>query len=146
MSALTLFIMLFIFRNSLQDAQQSSLESDFVLRIVKGILEFFRIDYTAWDLGFGIRKIAHFTEFFVFGVSLYMTLYTYKVKNLLRCIIVPVSGLLVAITDEFIQRFSAGRASMFSDVLIDLTGVVFAVLIFGLIFYFVNRKKDIKDE
>jgi hypothetical protein len=48
----------------------------------------------------------------------------------------------IAILDEFIQRFSPGRSSQFSDVVIDTIGVVIGILLVKLV-YKIGQKKSI---
>ena len=48
----------------------------------------------------------------------------------------------IAILDEFIQRFSPGRSSQFSDVVIDTIGVVIGIFLVKLV-YSIGQKKSI---
>ncbi len=109
-------------------ADVSSGESNFVLDKVN---LFMGKMGTAWQLTpFIIRKAAHFTEFFILGALLSKTLRTVFRNWPLPFDSCAISmGLLVAICDEFIQYFTPGRASLISDVMIDFSGVVSAVVI-----------------
>ncbi len=74
-----------------------------------------------------VRKAAHFTEFFLLGGALYALCREYGRKQsfwiALGC------GIGYAMTDEFHQLFSAGRAASWKDVGIDSAGVLCGVLL-----------------
>lgn len=144
-SVLTLLVIAFIFYNSLKNADESSKDSGFVLMVLKSILDYLHIDYTAFaDMSFIIRKLAHFTEFFMLGASAYFMLFAYGLDKLKRSLISPGIVLLTAISDELIQLTSPGRAGQIRDVIIDFSGGLTAVLILSLIFYIIDRKRQKK--
>lgn len=140
---MTVLWILFIFSRSLQPAEQSSAES-------AGVWELFNRWYHA--LGFQgeisvflIRKLAHFTEFFLLGTSLYWTTWAYVpqvgghiTKPLLACVLVP-------LCDETIQLFSPGRSSEVRDVWIDVAGAVTGLLLFWGIVSLQKHRKRKKD-
>lgn len=124
---LVLLCVTFIFSNSAMNAQTSSKESGFVFNLLYNFLSLFtkhpKLTHNM------VRKLAHFTEFALLGLSLnlfFMLDKLPKVKALL-------TGFLIACADETIQLFSSGRASQFTDVLIDTSGVLAATLVFLLI-------------
>ena len=89
-----------------------------------------------------LRKIAHFSEYAVFGFlsAMYMACSTEKLfshKNLghLLCI-----GFFVGFIDETIHIFS-GRGPMISDVWIDFAGFAAGSVITLLIIYSVRKNK-----
>lgn len=89
-----------------------------------------------------LRKIAHFSEYAVFGflAAMYMACKTDKLfshKNLghLLCV-----GLFVGFVDETIQIFS-GRGPLISDVWLDFAGFTAGSVITLLIIYFVRKSK-----
>ena len=61
-----------------------------------------------------VRKLAHFTEFFVLGLELAVLFCSFSSKPILF-------SLLVALTDETIQLFT-GRGSQVKDVWLDFFG------------------------
>ena len=78
-----------------------------------------------------LRKIAHFAEFAVLGVLATGTFYRAKHFLLLK----PLScSLMIALSDETIQLFSAGRAGLIKDVWLDFCGAVCGTLLMWLIF------------
>ena len=62
---LALFCTLFIFSNSLKNAEASRADSDVIVRIVEKIANKINPD-NDWDLNYIVRKGAHLFEFFVF--------------------------------------------------------------------------------
>lgn len=120
----------FIFSNSLQNADDSSERSGRILGILQqmipGITEHF------------IRKAAHFTEFAILGVigaccmRSWMQILMGKPALWLSAVAAAFDGLLVALTDETIQLFIEGRSGQITDVWIDFfgccAGIVVAVI------------------
>ena len=125
--ALILFSLFFIFYQSILPPEKSTEESE----TVGGILEeIFPPDTEAGKFVLtNIRKIAHFTEFFVLGVwtSLYGVFF---IKRRTVCALSFPMALFVAFLDETIQIFS-GRGPMIFDVWIDF----FGFLTSGVIIY-----------
>ena len=127
--ACTVLWLLVIWGHSMMPASVSSDESNFVLDALNTFLG--RIGLLWQFTSFAVRKAGHFTEFFILGGLLSKTLRTVFRKWPLPFETCAVAiGLLAAICDETIQHFTPGRAMLISDVMIDLSGVVVAVLIF----------------
>jgi VanZ family protein len=79
-----------------------------------------------------LRKVSHFFEYFLLAILLSFTarVYSYKYKS---CIIyILFIALLVANLDELYQSF-VGRTSMVADCLIDLSGGIFGIVVYGII-------------
>ena len=75
-----------------------------------------------------VRKLAHFTIYFILGV---LVSYLLNVGNRKRKKIIFVAGiccLLFAISDETLQLFIYGRGAQVTDVLIDITGASLGIL------------------
>lgn len=81
--------------------------------------------------GFLIRKLAHFTEYFILGILMFFTFREYGVKSLWIPLIICI---LYASLDEIHQLFVDGRSGNIKDVLIDSSGSSLAILLF----YFFN--------
>ena len=84
-----------------------------------------------------IRKLAHFTEFFILGILVLImiketNLNYYYTFTILFC-------LFVAILDETHQLFIDGRAGNIKDVLIDTSGSIIYIII-NKIFYLIRKK------
>lgn len=77
-----------------------------------------------------VRIFAHFCEYTVLGMLLTAVLRAFGIKNG----VVPwLVGAAYAVTDEWHQAYSPGRASDPMDVLIDAAGVLCGVLIYHII-------------
>lgn len=81
---------------------------------------------------FMVRKMAHFTLYFVLGILIYTTLASYGIpKN--KLIYSIILCFIFSLLDEFHQLFSYGRTSRMFDVFIDTSGsIVSSMLIFML--------------
>lgn len=90
-----------------------------------------------------LRKVAHASIYFVLGILLIVFLkFCHVRKYYLYSLII---SFLYACTDEFHQKFVAGRTASISDVLIDTTGCIVGLLLFYLIDK-IFRKKELKEE
>ena len=95
-------------------------------------------------LVFPVRKLAHFTLYFILGILVYNTIRLYSINNkeiwfisILFCIIYDCS-------DEIHQLFIPGRSGELQDVLIDALGSLLGALIVSKI---INRKqKNLNDK
>ncbi len=133
-------IVLFIWINSCRPPAQSGAQSGAVFGSIQKIL----------DAIFGkgkvvvdhllIRKLAHLFEFFVLGIALCAV---FTVSGALTVKYTPVAflfGVTVAFIDEGIQALS-GRVSLIQDVLIDVCGVVAAIIAYLAIYLFIKAVK-----
>ena len=141
--ALILLTLAFIFYQSILPPDESTETSD----AVGGFLEeIFPPDTEAGEFVLtNVRKIAHFTEFFILGVwtAFYAVFFIKRYKAYLFSL--P-TALLVALADETIQIFS-GRGPMIFDVWIDFFGFASsAVIIYTVscIARFICAKKQTK--
>ena len=74
-----------------------------------------------------VRKIAHFSEFFILGALMFVFFATFAgLSAKFRFLITAGAGVLYALSDEIHQFFVSGRACRAYDILIDTAGVVFA--------------------
>lgn len=76
-----------------------------------------------------IRKLAHFSEYAVMGILVYMMWRPWKPsdKRLYRLIVLWV--FLSAAGDEFHQYFVPGRYASFADVCLDTSGGIFGIVL-----------------
>ena len=119
---LTFLLMLFIFWQSALPAEASKQESGL---IVSRLAQWLQADEDL--ISFVVRKGAHFTEYLLLGVSLFLT-----VQDLWKraSFWIPWAvGTLYAVTDEVHQYFVPGRSCELRDVLIDACGVLAGVAI-----------------
>lgn len=132
--ALTL---IFIYAQSMKPEEVSKADSDKVSEIVGEIIP--PTTKPGAYLQNNIRKVAHFTEFFLLGteIGIYIVLFMRKYKTVLLSY--PL-GLILAFFDESIQILS-DRGPMISDVWVDLFGfstaitLVYAVLFTAMLLY-----------
>ena len=123
----------FIFSNSMQIADVSSLASGRVLALLRRVFTRLGMPGIARHLTDHIvRKLAHFCEYMLEGFLLTLCLRVYT-RRLLGHVSWPVlGGLLTALTDETIQLFSEGRSGQITDVWLDFSGVLTGILV-GLV-------------
>lgn len=77
-----------------------------------------------------VRIFAHFSEYTVLGMLLTAVLRAFGIKNGFMPWLV---GVVYAVTDEWHQAYSPGRASDPMDVLIDAAGVLCGVVIYHVV-------------
>lgn len=124
-----------IYRFSAATAAESTVQSDSVVsRVIKAATVLFGIsaDSTAlWNTEFVVRKLAHFTIFFILGFLLTMLSQTDKRVSLRKCAArALLCGLFGAAFDEWHQCFVPGRSAEVRDVCIDFLGVLTGCTVF----------------
>lgn len=77
-----------------------------------------------WD--HPVRKLAHFMEYFILGILIFITLKSYNINNIYIMILIC---FLYAFSDEVHQLFVLGRDGNFKDVLIDTFGSSCSILL-----------------
>ena len=135
--AITLIWIVVIFSFSLQNGDESGkLSGGIVAWLVEVV---FPEDFAHVELvHFLVRKAAHFTEYFILGVLISLTVREAKwSRPLLKAWAL---GTCVACCDETIQLFSDGRAGQVTDVMLDSSGVLTGCVILVLWLLFWNRK------
>jgi len=125
---ISILITLFIWMNSLLPADVSSAQCGFIVGIADDLLSCVGIHLDVDTLHIIIRKLAHFFEFFILGISLSI----YMIKEEKKIYHVIWIGLMIAIIDETIQLFIDGRGSSILDVGIDLIGIISGLFIIKL--------------
>ena len=118
----------FIFSNSLQDANTSGAQSDKVVEGVQNIVNTIVPSNPPTVTSKFVRKSAHFSEFMLLGFLAVLTYLSYT-NNRKVVWVIPVFGLVIAIIDEVLQLFIDGRVGAVLDVLIDFSGVIFGILV-----------------
>lgn len=138
LTLLSIVWIIIIFSFSLQSGEESGALSGGIVAWIVGL--FFPEDFTHIELvHFLVRKAAHFTEYFILGVLLSLTIRETKWN---RVLFAPwVLGTLVASCDETIQLFSDGRAGQVTDVMLDSSGVFTGCMILTLIVLYLDRKR-----
>lgn len=96
-------------------------------------------NYIVNKLNHPVRKIAHYSIYFVLGIFVYNVIYCMKLKY--ASIITLGICFLYASFDEMHQLFVNGRTGQFRDVLIDTLGALTAIIILNL--YYKKNKTEI---
>lgn len=119
--ALDVALIVFILTRSLKPAEASDEESGGWLALLQNVLPSLTMH--------AVRKLAHFTEFFLLGGLLALTCRLRRGPAL--WLPLGVSA-LVACADETIQRFVPGRSGALKDVALDCAGALTAMLLVWL--------------
>lgn len=136
-------IVFFIWDNSMQNGGSSDGFSIFFAEAFAPIVNKLGFHGSIWTMNRIVRKLAHLTEFTILGSVLYTILRRYiTYGTVIKTIGV---GMLIASLDEFIQRFSPGRSSQFSDILIDTVGIFIGILVVRLVYYIRYKRSTFKN-
>jgi len=125
LATISLIIWLFvIFFFSNQEGTSSSGTSNIIVDFIMAVFNLSKNNLET--VAFIVRKLAHFTEYFVLGL-LTINAFKYYIKDkLLMYSIIFV--LIYAVSDEIHQAFIPGRASMIMDTLIDSLGGLVGII------------------
>lgn len=136
-------IVIFAFSNQ-PSVRSSSLSDGFISKTIVKVYEVFNGDIESEKkeeiiskYSYHIRKLAHFTIYFILGILVYIYLCGY-IQNKSIIIYSLLICFVYACTDEFHQYFVDGRYCSFIDVLIDSIGSVLAILLLNI--KFLKRK------
>ena len=136
-------IVFFIWDNSMQNGGSSDGFSLLFAETLTPIVNKLGFHGNIWILNRIVRKLAHLTEFTILGSLLYTILRRYiKYGTVIKTIGL---GMLIACLDEFIQLFSPGRSSQFSDILIDTVGIFIGILVVKLVYYIRYKSSTFKN-
>ena len=113
--------MIFIFIMSSFNSTESSNQSNFIVNIIANIFNINNISI----LSLIVRKLAHFTEYFILGLLVYNLIYSNQKKAYFAIIIC----VLYAISDEIHQLFVPGRSCQVLDVIIDSSGSLLGIIL-----------------
>ena len=118
------------------DANNSSNQSNFIVDIVVNILKIDNIEL----LSLIIRKLAHFTEYFILYILLYNVIKHYVHTK--KIIFYSIMGVIIyAVSDELHQYFVPERSSTIKDVFIDTCGGIAASIVNNLFYKVKNMIK-----
>lgn len=132
-----------IFSNSLANGEESTQQSTDVKEVIDTALT--AVSGKDVDVPLlTIRKLAHFTEYFMLGICLYLAFYFFKTRKIF--ILIPCAVcLIVPIIDENIQLTSDGRTFAVTDMLIDMggaaCGMAITLGICALILHIIKSRK-----
>ena len=131
-----------IFAQSAKNGEKSSDDTNKVIEIIENVVE--KIDPDVEVSSHIVRKLAHFCEYLVLGVSVAALVATVGG----RWLYIGAWGYAVSVAfcDEFaVQRFSEGRAPQLTDVLIDSAGAFLGVLAIAVLTYIIMKRKSEAD-
>ena len=147
-TALTVTVMMLIFRFSMEDAEQSDQRSGFVSQAV------IRMVYPDYDrktpeeqqvcydnIQHLVRKTAHFLEYAVLGLLIRLCIESWFGSRKGMMGAAWAAGTVYAGTDELHQLLIDGRSGQWSDVLLDSSGVITGVLVACVILRVSRRKQ-----
>lgn len=86
-----------------------------------------------------VRKLAHFSEYFLLAVSIAVPLYVYGIRGIWLVLTAGILCVGFAALDEFHQYFVQGRGCSARDVLIDSCGSLIGILFVRILGY-IGRK------
>jgi VanZ family protein len=140
LTVLIILTLALIWGHSLLGREASSEESGFVMELLEPVLEMVVGEGNVTE--FLVRKLAHFTEFFVLGLEL-LTFFAYRKPLFPQAFLLALThGFFAAFLDETIQIFS-GRGPMIQDVWLDVCGfAVGASLMLGIMVWRKHRKNN----
>ena len=127
--------LILIYLLSAETGDQSGSLSDGILLSIAKLLKISDTKAFVDTFGFFIRKLAHFSEYFILYI---LTYECFKEYNCPKLIVVSVLFcVLYASFDEFHQLFVSGRSGEIGDVLIDSSGG----FIGSYLYYLFRRKR-----
>jgi len=88
---------------------------------------------------FYVRKLAHFSEYFLLALTIAFPLYVYGIRGIWLVITGGILCVGFASLDELHQYFVSGRSCSVRDVMIDSSGSLIGIL-FVRIFGYIGRK------
>lgn len=132
---LVILWMILIFTMSSFNSTESSNQSNFIVDIITNIFNITNINL----LSLIIRKLAHFTEYFILGILIYNLIHSYNKKICIAIIIC----VLYAISDEIHQLFVPGRSCQLLDILIDTMGSIVGIYLLYFIKKLQTNKLDL---
>ena len=147
---LTLCTMAMIFYFSSENGKESGAASEgvtaFLVRLFSGKEMSELSEKALATISLVIRKLAHFSEFFLLGVFSGGFIRSYKMKKWLHFALPSAFCLAYAAFDGCHQLFVSGRSGSVRDVMIDFSGSLAAGLALMLIAHIIKKKNTSKAE
>lgn len=107
----------------------SSAQSGFALRLIQKADEMTGLS-PALVTEHMVRKLAHFCEYALLGLLMAATVRIWRGQIKSDFFMVLFFGLLVPVSDEFLQLFVAGRTGLVQDVLLDFSGFIAGMVLY----------------
>lgn len=122
--------MIIIFAFSNRNALQSLSDSNFIVDMIIGFLEkIFDKNININNIGYIVRKCAHFFEYFILGILVILYLNTFNIDAKKQLWISILLCIFYCLTDEFHQLFVPGRSGNLIDATIDTIGSIIGIFI-----------------
>lgn len=137
---LTAAVLAVIFGFSAQPASESNGVSKALAKLLAERIPWLMTKITMRQLNHLLRKLAHFTLYFLLGCGLTGILRASR-NGALILLAVPL-GTLCAALDEWHQAFVPGRGPGLHDVALDTCGVVTAVALISLFLFLLENRKQ----
>lgn len=125
-------IAVMIFNFSAATSEESTEESNVITKAFVEITKIQIDDAALSAIDNVIREIAHFTEYFILGVTSCLALSSFPIAIKVRNIGLIIFCMFYAISDEIHQYFVPGRSCQLQDILVDTAGAIAAILIWWL--------------
>ena len=125
-----IFATLFIFFNSVQEAEISDRNSDVFVDFITDAIKDAGHSPRRLYVTRAVRKSAHILEFALQGL---LIAGCFSIPRKRRIIYILFLGLLTGCIDEFIQLFTPGRSAMIQDIFVDFLGTLIGVFAFGIL-------------
>ncbi len=143
---LTLGVLIFSFSN--ENGKNSNKTSDKVMNSIIDVYEDIRNTEVSKERRVElvnktrvlVRKLAHFSLYFILGMLVYILLTTFNLKH--PVILAILFSLFYASTDEFHQLFIDGRTSSVIDIFLDTFGSIVGVVFCNIPKIFKKEQKQ----
>ncbi len=133
----------FILHFSLENGVQSSSSSGNFIKMItellnleKGEFGTFNIEMFDTIINIPVRKMAHFFIYFCLGATSTLLFVSIGSSPLLAFFVC----MICAYTDETIQLYTPGRSGQISDVILDITASIIAIIIVNSLIKFIKNK------
>lgn len=143
----TILCMFLIFNFSNKNAAKSNSTSKTLIN--NGIIVYEKVFHKDLDnekiikkLNYPVRKVAHYSIYFILGILIYNFLLTTNLKR--KELISILICFLYATLDEFHQLFISGRTGQLKDILIDTSGALTAIILLRYIKKVKLKNKRVK--
>lgn len=131
-----LLVLVMIFNFSAATSEESTEESNAITKAIVEITHIEIDDATLSAIDDVVREMAHFTEYFILGITCCLALSSFHAGMRTRNIGLSIFCVLYAVSDEIHQYFVPGRCFQLQDILVDSMGAITAIFIWWLC----NRK------
>ena len=115
---------------------------DKITNASKERIEYHKSEEFIKEANYYFRKVCHFSEYFIFGILLFIFLIVLNHSTLLKCSLFSIGiSILYAASDEFHQTLVNGRSGQVRDVLIDSLGAIVGTLLVTIIYIFIRKRQ-----